>query len=191
MRRFNYYRDLLTDYSKPDLISNELAVKLLNDAEAYISLREQTLPQIAVDYSIVQIERENKDWWPTHCEARQQGRGDILAKEYADELVYICADGPFYGRTAAKNREEHWWAITARSGVTMIWPIIMFSGEVVYSEWYCVDNETNETVARGNETVLRRGHRGGCYLKCSHLNFTRDVYAPNEFFYWLRREQET
>ncbi|OWY67101.1 hypothetical protein B7486_33130 [cyanobacterium TDX16] len=191
MRRFNYYRDLLTDYSKPDLISNELAVKLLNDAEAYISLREEAFPQITKNYSLVQIERENKDWWSTHCEAWRQGRGDILAREYTDELVYLCADGPFYGRTAAKHREEHWWAITAQPGVTMSWPIVMFHDEVVYTEWCCIDNEINETIAKGNETILRRGHRGGCYLKSAHLDFSRDVYAPSEFLYWLRREPET
>lgn len=187
MQRFNYYRDLLADYSKPRLISNELAVKLLNDAEAYISLREETLPQITVDYSLVQIEQENKDWWLTHCEAWRQGRGDILAREYVDGIVYLCADGPFYGRTAAKNREAHWWAITAQSGVTMIWPIVMFSGEVVYSEWRCTDNETSETIAKGNQTILRRGHRGGCYLKSKQLTFYRDIYASDELLYWLRR----
>lgn len=61
------------------------------------------------DYSLVQIEQENKHWWPTHCEAFRQGRGDILTGEYTSNLIYFCADGPFYGRTAAINREAHWW----------------------------------------------------------------------------------
>jgi hypothetical protein len=186
-KRTNYYSDLSADYSKPVLVANELAVKLLRDAETYISLREENLPETTPEYSLAQIEQENKDWWPTHCEALRQGRGDILAGEYANNLVYFCADGPFYDKTAAINREVHWWAILAQPDVTMAWPIVMFNGEVVYSEWNCIDDGTNEVIATGNETVLRRGHRGGCYLKSEQLNFYRDVYASDELLHWLRR----
>lgn len=186
-KRTNYYSELCADYSKPELVDNELVVKLLKHAETYISRREETLPEITSEYSLLQIERENKNWWPTHCEAFRQGRGDILAGEYANELVLLCADGSFYGRTAATNREAHWWAILSQPGVTMIWPIVMFNGEVVYSEWKCIDDETNETIAKGNETFNRRGHRGACYLKGAQLTFYRDVYAPDELLYWLRR----
>lgn len=45
-KRTNYYKELSADYSKPGLVSNELVVKLLQDAETYISLREETLPEI-------------------------------------------------------------------------------------------------------------------------------------------------
>lgn len=186
-KRSNYYKDLSTDYSKPKLVDNELVVKLLQDAETFISLREETFPEITPEYSYVQIEQDNKEWWPTHCEAQRQGRGDILADEYTNDLVYICADGPFYGRTAATKREAHWWAITAQPGVTMTWPIVMFNGEVVYCEWKCIDDETNETIAKGNANWYRRGHRGACYLKCEQLTFYRDVYAPDELLYWIRR----
>ena len=183
----NYYNDLSADYSKPELVSNEHSVKLLRDAETYISLREETLPEITSQYSLAQIEQENKDWWPTHCEALRQGRGDIIAGEYANNLVYFCADGPFYGRNAATNREVNWWAILAQPGVTMTWPIIMFNGEVAYSEWNCIDDETKEVIAKGNETFLRRGHRGACYLKCEQLSFYRDVYPSDDLLHWLRR----
>ena len=160
---------------------------LIRDAEKYITQREDLLPEISPAYSLEQIERENKDWWPTHCEALRQGRGDLLAGEYASDLVYFCADGPFYGRAAGTKREANWWAILAQPNVTMAWPIVMFHGEVVYFEWKCVDDSTDETIARGSVTWLRRGHRGGCYLKCEQLTFYRDVYGPPELMQLIKR----
>jgi hypothetical protein len=177
-RRTNYYKELAADYSARDLVSVELRQRMIRDAERYIRLREETLPEIGDDYPLAQIEMENKDWWPTHCEALRQGRDDILKGEYADSLVYFCADGPFYGQEAGTEREANWWAILSQPGVTMVWPIVMFHGEAVYFEWNCLDDETNETIARGNVTWQRRGHRGGCHLKCEQLTFYRDVYAP-------------
>ncbi len=186
-RQTNYYYDLSANYSKPGLVSYELAVKLIEDAQRYISLREEILPEITPEYSLAQIERENKHWWPTHCEALRQGRGDILAGEYANNLVYFCADGPFYGRTAATHREVNWWAILAQPNVTMAWPIVMFNDEALYSEWHCFDDATKEVIAKGNETVLRRGHRGACYLKSKQLHFYRDVFASEGLLHWIRR----
>ncbi len=118
--RTNDYKDLPTDYSKPGLVSAELGQKLLRNAEKYIALREDRLPEIGPAYNLERVERENKDWWPTHCEALRQGRGDLLAEEYARELVYFCADGPFYGRNAGTKREANWWAILAQPGVTWL-----------------------------------------------------------------------
>lgn len=186
-KRTNYYQELSADYSKPGLVDNVLAGKLIKDAEEYISLREETLPEITPQYSLTQIEKENRDWWPTHCEALRQGRGDILAGEYANNLVYLCADGPFLGRTAGTEREVNWWAVIAQPDVTMTWPIVMFHGEVVYFEWYCMDDETNEVIAKGNVTWLRRGHRGACHLKCEQLTFYRDVFAPTELLQLIKR----
>lgn len=187
MKRRNYYEELSADYSKPGLVSEEIAEKLLQDAETYISLCEETLPEITAEYNLSQIEKENRDWWPTHCEAVRQGRATILEGEYRDNLVYLCADGPFYGKTSGIGREPNWWALLAQPGVTMNWPIVMFSGEVVYFEWNCIDDETNETIAKGNVTWIRRGHRGACYLKCEQLTFYRDVYAPTEFLELIKR----
>lgn len=179
-KRTNYYKELSADYSKPGLVSSELADKLIKDAETYISLREKTLPEITSAYSLKQIEKENIDWWPTHCEAMRQRRGDLLAAEYTDDLVYLCADGPFYGKGAGTERERNWWALLAQPGITMSWPIVMFHAEVVYFEWLCTDEETNVTTAKGNVTWIRRGHKGACYLKCEQLTYYRDVYAPIE-----------
>ncbi len=186
--RKSYYQELSADYSKPQRIAPDVAQKLLQDAVDYISLRENTLPEIDRSYDLARIEQENKDWWPTHCEALRQGRGDLLANEYANDLVYFCADGPFYGREAGTQREANWWAILAQPGVTMAWPIVMFHGEVVYFEWHCVDNETQETLAKGNVTWLRRGHRGACHTKCEQLTFYRDVYAPQD---WMQTGRNT
>lgn len=186
-KRTNYYEDLAADYSKPGLVSAELGTRLIADAERIVALREERLPNISPEYTLEQIERENKEWWPTHCEALRQGRGDLLAGEYANDLVYLCADGPFYGRAAGTQREVNWWAIIAQPGVTMAWPIVMFSGEVVYFEWKCIDDATSETIAKGNVTWIRRGHRGGCYLKAEQLTFYRDVYAPSELLELIKR----
>ena len=178
--RTNYYQDLAADYSKPGLISSDLAKKLIEKAEKIVAMKEKSLPQIGSDYTLKQIERENKEWWPTHCEALRQGRGDILTGEYRDDLVYLCQDGPYHGLDQQKEREKHWWALIAQPGVTMVWPIVMFYGEFVYFEWKCVDEETNETIAKGSVTWVRRGHRGACYLKTEQLTFYRDVFAPLE-----------
>jgi hypothetical protein len=177
-RRTNYYRDLSADYSRPGLVSTEKAAGLIRDLERINALAEPSLPAIGPAYTLEQIEHENKEWWPGHCEALRQGRGDLLAGEYRQELVYLCADGPFYGRGAGTEREHNWWAILSQPGVTMSWPIVMFCGEVVYFEWKCIDDETGESTAKGTVTFIRRGHRGACYLKTEQLTFYRDVFAP-------------
>lgn len=177
-KRVNYYKDLSANYSRPGLISPELATELIAEAERILTLKEDKLPQIDANYTLEQIEQENKHWWPTHCEALRQGRGDILTGEYRDDLIYLCQDGPYDGLEQQKEREKHWWALIAQPGVTMCWPIIMFSGEHSYFEWKCIDEETNETLAKGNVTWVRRGHRGACYLKTEQLTFYRDVFAP-------------
>ncbi|MBV6626112.1 MAG: hypothetical protein KI793_24785 [Rivularia sp. (in: Bacteria)] len=179
-KRINYYKELSADYSRPGLISKDFKQKLIQQAEEIISKKEDTLPEINSSYTLQQIEKENKEWWPTHCEALRQGRGDILTDEYRDDLVYFCQDGPYQGLEQQKDREQHWWALIAQPGVTMVWPIVMFFGEHTFFEWKCVDDETNETIAKGNVTWVRRGHRGGCYLKTEQLTFYRDVFAPNE-----------
>lgn len=179
-KRVNYYKELTADYSRPGLVSPELQAALIKKGEDIVAMKEATLPELGADYTLAQIEVENKDWWPTHCEALRQGRGDILTGEYRDDLAYLCQDGPFSGLEQQKEREKHWWALIAQPGVTMVWPIVMFSGEHVYFEWKCLDDETNESIAKGNVTWVRRGHRGGCYLKTEQLTFYRDVFAAEE-----------
>ncbi|MTJ46745.1 EthD domain-containing protein [Dolichospermum sp. UHCC 0259] len=179
-KRTNYYAGLSADYSRPGLVSPYVAQKLIEDAEKIVAMKEPKLPEIGPYYTLEQIERENREWWPTHCEALRQGRGDILTGEYRDDLVYFCQDGPYQGLEQQKEREKHWWALIAQPGVTMCWPIVMFYGEHTYFEWKCVDDETNETLAKGNVTWVRRGNRGGCYLKTEQLTFYRDVFAANE-----------
>jgi hypothetical protein len=177
-KRTNYYKNLAADYSKPGLVSNELRKKLVEDNDKYSKLREPSLPAIGPDYTKAQIEAENKAWFPTHCEALRSGRFDLLGREYRDEYVYLCQDGPFYGKE--NDREKHWVAIIAQPNTTMCWPIVMFEGEVVYFEWHAMDDETNEIIAKGNVTFLRRGHRGGISLKTEQLTFYRDVSASEE-----------
>lgn len=177
--RKNYYLGLKADYSQPGLVPDSLKETLIAEGIAYVAQKEATLPTIDADYSLETIEQENKDWWPTHCEALRQGRGDILTGEYRDDLVYFCQDGPYSGLEQQQEREKHWWALIAQPGVTMVWPIVMFYGEHTFFEWKCVDDETHETIAKGNVTWVRRGHRGGCYLKTEQLTFYRDVFAPD------------
>jgi hypothetical protein len=178
--RMNYYKGLAADYSKPEPVPVKLAAELIAAAEKFVAMKAEMLPPIGSDYSLEQIEKENREWWPTHCEALRQGRGDILTGEYRDDLVYFCQDGPYYGLDQQKAREQHWWALIAQPGVTMAWPIVMFHGEFVWFEWNCVDNETHETLAKGSVAWVRRGHRGACYFKGEQLTFYRDVFAPEE-----------
>jgi hypothetical protein len=58
-------------------------------------------------------------WWPTHCEALRQRRGDILKQEYREDLVYHCGDGLYYGIKEQQQRAKYWWAIIAQPGVMM------------------------------------------------------------------------
>jgi hypothetical protein len=178
--RKNYYVGLAADYSRPDAVPGELAAALLEKSRSFIAKKERTLPDINGDYPLPRIEQENKEWWPTHCEALRQGRGDLLTAEYRDDLVYLCQDGPYRGLEQQRERERHWWALIAQPHVTMTWPIVMFSGEFVWFEWNCLDTRTNEVLAKGSVAWVRRGHRGGCYLKGEQLTFYRDVFAPGE-----------
>jgi hypothetical protein len=179
-KRVNYYNDLAADYSKPDPVAPDLAKKLIANAEKYVAMKDKTLPPIGPGYTAEQIEKENKEWWPTHCEALRQARGDLLTAEYRDELVYFCQDGPYHGITEQTPREQHWWALIAQPGVRMTWPIVMFYSEFVHFEWACMDIETHETIAKGMVCWVRRGHRGACYFKSEQLTFYRDVFAPAE-----------
>ena len=178
MSRVNYYKELAADFSKPGLVSKGVADKLLSQGAKFSKMLEAAQPEIGQSYTLVQIERENKDWWPTHCEALRDGRVDILKDEYRNDVVYLTQQGPFYGKGI--GTEASWWKLLSQKGVTMVWPVVMFSGEVVYFEWMCLDDDTGEMTAKGNVTWLRRGHRGGCYLKTEKLEFYRDVTA--EFF---------
>lgn len=179
-KRINYYRELSADFSRPGLVSPAAAKQLIADAARFVALKEGVLPDIGSAYPLAQIEAENKAWWPTHCQALRDGRGDLLTGEYRDNLVYFCQDGPYYGLEEQRAREQHWWALIAQPGVTMTWPIVMFSGEFVHFEWACIDDETGETTAKGMVLWVRRGHRGGCYFKSEQLTFYRDVFAPPE-----------
>jgi hypothetical protein len=188
-KRRNYYEGLAADYSKPEPVPAAVGQKLLQAAETYIARKEATLPAIGPSYTLEQIEAENKEWWPTHCEALRQGRGDLLTGEYRDDLVYFCQDGPYYGLTEQQEREKHWWALIAQPGVTMAWPIVMFHGEFVWFEWNCIDDTTRETIAKGSVAWVRRGHRGGCYFKGEQLTFYRDVFAPQQLLDLIRTER--
>jgi len=179
-KRENYYKGLAADYSKPGLVSDNDKKRLIDEAKRFITKKEAKLPPIDTNYALDKIELENRAWWPTHCEALRQGRGDILTGEYRDDLVYFCQDGPYYGIKEQQPREKHWWALIAQPGVTMTWPIVMFWGEFVHFEWACLDDETGETIAKGMVCWVRRGHRGGCYFKSEQLTFYRDVFAPKE-----------
>jgi hypothetical protein len=179
-KRTNYYSDLTADYSTIDPVPADVAAKLLEDSARYIAMKEAALPAVGPDYTLQQIEAENKAWWPTHCEALRQGRGDLLTGEYRNDLVYHCQDGPYYGIEEQKSRELHWWALIAQPNVRMTWPIVMFSGEFVWFEWACIDQGTYETLAKGSVSWVRRGHRGACYYKGEQLTFYRDVFAPKE-----------
>jgi hypothetical protein len=179
-KRINYYLDLQANYSKPGLVSDDMKAKLIALAVNINKMQEPTQPVIDNKYTMAQIEAENKEWWPTHCEALRQSRGDILTGEYRKDLVYFCQDGPYYGIEKQKEREKHWWALIAQPGVTMTWPIVMFYGEFVHFEWACMDEETNETIAKGSVCWVRRGHRGGCSFKSEQLTFYRDVFASDE-----------
>lgn len=178
-KRASYYERLSADYSQPGLVPESVRSFLVELAERLVAMKEHVLPAIGPDYSLDRIERENREWWPTHCEALRQGRADILTAEHRDDLVWLCQDGPYRGLAERHEREQHQWALIAQPGVSMCWPIVMFHGEHAYVEWKCVDDETNETIAKGNVTWVRRGHRGACYLKTEQLTFYRDVFAAS------------
>jgi hypothetical protein len=180
MSRKSYYEGLAADYSRPGLVSDQLKAQMIQRSAEIGDLQEPILPTIGADYSLEVIEAENREFWPTHCEALRQGRGDLLTKEYRPDLVYHCQDGPFYGIKEQQKREKHWWAIIAQPGVTMVWPIVQFWGEFTHFEWICLDDNTGEQIAKGSVCWVRRGHRGGCYYKSEQLTFVRDVFASDE-----------
>ena len=176
----NYFEHLSADFSTPGGVSQSTADRLVDDMRRIHQLREPTMPAIDASYTLKQIEKENQEWFPTHCNALREENFEMLDDEYRDEFVYLCADGPFHGKGTASVREENWVAIIAQPGATMNWPLVQFQDEVVYFEWLSLDNHTHEPIAKGNVTFLRRGHRGGIYLKTEQLTFFRDVCAAAE-----------
>lgn len=179
LKRKNYYQELAADYSRPGLVSKEMGDALIELGISFLALKEANNPSIGTTYPASVIELQNKEWWPTHCEALRRRRADILSQEYREDLVYFCQDGPFHGLNEQADRERHWWALIAQPGVTMCWPIVMFWGEFVHFEWHCLDDQTGETIAKGTVCWVRRGHRGACYFKSEQLTFYRDVFAPS------------
>jgi len=180
--RKNYYADMDADYSRVGLVSDDMKAKLIKRSELYGKMKEAKLPEIGPDYTLEQIEKENREFWPSHCEALRQNRGDLLGMEYRSDLVYHCQDGPYYGIKEQNDREKYWWAILSQPGVTMVWPIVQIWGEFTHFEWICLDDTTNAKIAYGNVCWVRRGHRGGCYYKSEQLTFVRDVYPPKEVY---------
>lgn len=177
--RKNYYAGLAADYSSDKPVGRMAGDKIIKKALTY--KQASVLPPLPADKKgLKKIEIENKEWWPSHCEALRRRRGDILTAEYRSDLVYFCQDGPFYGRGASVEIEKSWWKLISNPEVFMTWPIVMFYGEVVYFEWVCRDKVTHETTAKGNAVFLRRGHAGGIHVKVEQLTFYR--HAHEKFF---------
>lgn len=166
----DYYKGMTKGFTLPEAKDTK-SKKLIALAKKLIKMRSKELPRT---FDPKKIEKENQEWWPTHCEALRQGKGDILAQEYRDELVYLCADGPMYGREEGTKVEGYWWERLSKGGVQMYWPLVQFSGEVVYFEWMCIQ-PNGETAAQGNVTFLRRGHAGGIYLKTEKFLWHKNV----------------
>jgi hypothetical protein len=146
-----------------------------------MALRQDRVPPITADYSLERIERENGEWWPARCAAIRLRRFDLMARENADGFAYLCQDGPFVDEDPRGGRvAANWGAILCQAGATLVWPVVMFHGEVVFFEWAALDDQTGETIAAGNVTFVRRGHAGGCCVKTEHLSFYRDVSASAE-----------
>jgi hypothetical protein len=155
--------------------------RLTGDYERYMALRQEALPPITAEYGPERIEAENREWWTARCAVIRLGRFELMARENAAGFAYLCQDGPFIGSDPRGNRvAANWGAILCQKGCSLVWPVVMFHGEVVFFEWAALDDETGEITASGNVTFLRRGHSGGCYVKTEHLSFFRDVSASEE-----------
>jgi hypothetical protein len=180
-QRNNYYRGLTADFSRPSGPDDAVSLRLTKDYERYMSLRQETLPPITADYGLDRIATENREWWPARCAVIRLRRFELMARENADGFAYLCQDGPFLGDDPRGGRvAANWGAILCQQGATLVWPVVLFHGEVVFFEWATLDDQTGETIASGNVTFLRRGHAGGCYVKTEHLSFYRDVSASPE-----------
>jgi hypothetical protein len=177
-QRTNYYRGLPADFSRASPPDDTVSQRLVKDYERYMAMRQEGLPSITNDFNFDRIERENRQWWPARCAVIRLRRFDLMARENAAGFAYLCQDGPFHGDDPRGGQvAANWGAILCQQGSTLIWPVVMFHGEVVFFEWATLDDETGETIAAGNVTFLRRGHAGGCYVKTEHLSFYRDVSA--------------
>jgi hypothetical protein len=180
-KRTNYYHGLAADFSRPGHLDEAVARGLVGDYERYMALRQDPLPSLRADDGLGRIEAENREWWPARCPVVRLRRFELMARENAAAFAYLCQDGPFYGDDPRGQRvAAHWRAILCKKGSTLVWPVVLFSGEVVFFEWASLDDETGEISTSGNVTFLRRGHAGGCYVKTKHLSFFRDVSAAVE-----------
>src|SRR5262249_3324651 len=175
------YQHLAADFSRPGPLGAALALRLTDDYQRYMALRQEALPPITAEYSLARVEAENREGWPARCAVIRLGRFELMARENAAGFAYLCQDGPFFGNDPRGQRvAANWGAILCQKGCTLVWPVVLFHGEVVFFEWATLDDETGEITASGNVTFLRRGHAGGCYVKTEHLSFFRDVSAAAE-----------
>ena len=189
-KRRNYYEGLAADYSKPEKVPAELEQAA---APGRRGVHRQKRGQVARDRPGLHAPADRGREQGVVADAlRGAAAGPRATSSPAStgaDLVYLCQDGPYHGLTEQQEREKHWWALIAQPGVTMAWPIVMFHGEFVWFEWNCIDDATRETIAKGSVAWVRRGHRGGCYIKGEQLTFYRDVFAPQELLDHIRTER--
>jgi len=67
-KRKSYYTELFADYSSARLIAKEARDSLIALALKINAMKEPVLPEVGPALTLKQIEDENREWWPTHCE---------------------------------------------------------------------------------------------------------------------------
>ena len=128
-------RGLSADYSRIGLVGEEMQAKLIQRSAEIGELQEAELPSIGPDYTLEQIEAENREFWPTHCEALRQGRGDLLTQVSSRSCLPLSGwPISWHHRAAAAGEALVGNYLSAR--VTMCWPIVQFWGEFTHFEWF-------------------------------------------------------
>jgi hypothetical protein len=61
MARQNYYEGLSADYSRIGLVSEDMQAKLIQRSAEIGELQEAEIPSIGPDYTLEQIEAENRE----------------------------------------------------------------------------------------------------------------------------------
>jgi hypothetical protein len=71
--RTNHYLGFWADYSRVCHVPDDTKLEPMKLAETIALREEKALPAIGPDYRAEAIEVQNKEWWPTHCEALRPG----------------------------------------------------------------------------------------------------------------------
>jgi hypothetical protein len=96
--RVSYYEDLSADFSRPGLVTDQQKAALIRTMKRIHGLKAKVLPAIDAQYPAATIEKENREWFPTHCNALREERFDLLNDVLICSTMSIATNSSTFAR---------------------------------------------------------------------------------------------